>query len=183
MAQLPKDLAYVVNLGLRPTLHVGDHVALIDDRLNVDNPINVLGKASDHRIGQVTKLVSHQCVEVRYGSEKSFGVYDQKSLGLVSVTLKEGARENGVLLRPSLKKVGILNQISNFGQGDSFFVRGDNPLHQTIYKKSELLFHITTTLPAQGSTFNSSTMKGGSKRKTIRRPRTKAFFTRFLSRV
>ena len=183
MAQLPKDLAYVLSIASRLDFSVGDFVALIDDKLNPNNEGNVLGRASDHRVGEITRIISSQCVEVRYGSETNVGAYDAKCLGHVSVTLKEGGSDTGMLGAPSEKKVGYIKSWSNFGQGDTVLVKLKQTAPANNYKASDLIFYITTNKPIYGARLDATQMSGGSKRKTMRRSRTKSFFTRFLSRV
>jgi hypothetical protein len=187
MAQDSKDFAYVLNIATRKGFAVGDYVALIDDRLN-QSTSSTLGKFSDHRVGEVTKVLSNQCVEVRYGSATSIGIYDQKCLGYVSVTLKEGSSAPGSLGSPAEQKVGSIKAWSTYGMGDTVLIKvndSDPPSKYTTYKVSDLNFHITTVPPIYGTKMDQSRMMGGSsaKRKTIRRSRTKNFFTRFFRRV
>lgn len=187
MAQDPKDFAYILSIALRKGFAVGDYVALIDDRLN-QSTSNVLGKFSDHRVGEVTKVLSNQCVEVRYGSATSIEIYDQKCLGYVSVTLKESSSASGTLGSPAEKKVGYIKAWSNYGMGDTVLIKlneSDPPTKVTNYRVSDLNFHITSVPPIYGTKIDQSRMMGGNsvKRKTLRRSRTKNFFTRFFRRV
>jgi hypothetical protein len=143
----------------------------------------VLGKVSDLRVGEVTEVLNDQCVNVRFGSQTSIGTYDQKCLGYVSVTLKEGGFEGGMLGAPAEQKVGYIKSWSNWGLGDAVLIKLKETAPANNYKVSDLKFHITTVPPLYGSRVDASQMKGGAKRKTIRRPRTKSFFTRFFRRV
>jgi hypothetical protein len=176
------SLAYLYNIARRPVFNIGDYVAILEDKF-MNSTSGVLGKMSDRRVGEVTAIFLDQCVQVRYGSETNKFMYDSKCLGYVSVTLKPTATTVGVLGQPSEEKLGSIKSWSNFGTGDTVIVKvKETSADSTSYNVSDLIFHITTTKPLYGSK-KDSRMMGGSKRKTVRRSRTKNFFTRFMSRV
>jgi hypothetical protein len=180
------SFAYLHNLSERLEFYKGTFVALIDDRF-LDKTDGVLGKTSDRRVGEVTNSILNQCVEVQYGvvrgQEKNTSLYDQRSLGYVSVTLKPTAPADGILGHPSEQKVGYIKHWSAWGTGDTVLIQtNETALNGHTYKVSDLAFHITTRKPVYGEK-KDSRMIGGARRKTVRRSRTKNFFTRFMSRV
>jgi hypothetical protein len=185
MSARDPNFAYLMYVGMRANFAVGDYVALLDDTLNTTpDATNVLGKFADHNVGEIMSIVSTECVEVRFGSDRNIGIYDVKSLGFVSVTLAPSAPSTGVLKTPSEQKVGYIKAWSNYGKGDTVLVTA-GALPSTSYKVCDLMFHITVHRPPANYTLSKEKMKGGSyiKRKTVKRTQTKAFFTRFLKRV
>ena len=166
-----------INLSYLAIKEVGDYVHIYHDSFihNVKN--NVLGRYDDHIIGKIVKIEG-PCAHVQFGSENNIGIYDMASLANVSITLKATAvTKTGSLGNPITKILGQIQEWSNFGKGDTVLVKG--PTTTSSYPVSDLEFRPVARfdLPLVTS------VRGGSRRVTLRNKKLPSSYTRLIKRV
>lgn len=158
---------------------VGQYVHIYHDSFvhNVKN--NVLGRYHDHNVGKIIKF-ENRCVHVEFGAQNNIGIYDESSLGIVSVSLKPTAtNKTGCLGVSEMNQTGSILEWSNFGKGDTVKIFNSlartNP--ETLYNVSDLQFTLTE------SVLSGLLRRGGQRTQTLRKKRLPAAYTRLLKRV